>query len=121
MYTRDDVKKLAETISGDETLGDIEVSELHTFGMGLEVFDPFSCQIITVARPHRADIGEDEVLITVDQLRTELVNVRNARTSWDRLHGVQSDEDRAAAKEAQEKALADKEARLAAEKQPEKV
>jgi len=54
-YTRDDVEKIAQAIGGDETLGDIELSDPHTFGLGLEVYDVASGQIITVARPHRAD------------------------------------------------------------------
>jgi hypothetical protein len=35
------------------------------FGLGFDVFDPNSGLVLTAARPHRSDVGEEAILLTV--------------------------------------------------------
>jgi hypothetical protein len=40
------------------------IGEPYAFGMGLDVFDPETGVILTVARPHRRDIGEEPIVMS---------------------------------------------------------
>lgn len=112
MYTKDDVAKLVEDIGKIKMEPGLEVGEVFMFGLALDVFDPVSGQVITVARPHRSDVGAPEILLTAEQLATAISQARTSRLQSDKAKGVVTEEEKAAAAEAQPKALAAKNARL---------
>jgi hypothetical protein len=87
-YTKKDVSDLASGLAGPASVAGYEVGATSTFGLGLEVFDPEAGKVIIVARPHRADIGQEQILLSVDQVAKAVVAARIARASQDRAHGV---------------------------------
>ena len=50
------------------------------FGLELEVCDPVSGDVIIAARPHRRDIGQEEILMTPEQV---VAAVQQARVHKD--------------------------------------
>lgn len=118
MYTKDDVAKLLEAIGKLVFDPAIEVGTPDEFGLGVDIFDPVSGQIITVARPHRSDIGQPEILLTAEQVAVAVTQARSRRLHEDRARGFGALVDAEAAVERQKTALAAKEA---AAKVPEKV
>jgi hypothetical protein len=40
------------------------IGPLIHFGLGFDVFDPISGLVMTAARPHRTDVGEEPILLT---------------------------------------------------------
>jgi hypothetical protein len=111
MYTRDDVTKLAAEIDKLELNPPIEkTGKSDEFGLGLDIFDPVSGQIITAARPHRSDIGQPEILLTAAQVGVAVAQARSRRVHEDRAKGIVNEEDAEAAAERQKAALATKEA-----------
>lgn len=104
-YTREDVKKLVTDLGEHKDLK-FEIGELHSFGLGLDVFDPESEQIIIAAQPNRRDIGQPEILLTADQVATEVASARAWRANHDRAHGIVREVPEAEA-EAKKKAAAD--------------
>lgn len=97
MYTKDDVANLVSELGKREFSPPIEVGSPDCFGLGLEVFDPVSGQIITAARPHRSDLGEEEIHRTADEVAVAIAQARANRASLDRARGYASPEESAAA------------------------
>lgn len=110
MYTKDDVTNLVAALGKYTFEPAVELGEPHAFGLGLELFDPVTGQIITVARPHRSDIGEEEIFRTAEQVAAAVAQGRANRAALDRARGYGSPEEAtaAAARLAEERALAAK-------------
>ena len=87
-YTKKDVTDLASGLSGPASVGGYEVGAPTHFGLGLEVHDPVAGQIIIVARPHRSDIGQEQILLSPAQVAAAVTSARITRTNQDRAHGV---------------------------------
>ena len=87
-YTKKDVADLASGLSGPASVGGYEVGAPTHFGLGLEVHDPVAGQIIIVARPHRSDIGQEQILLSPAQVAAAVSSARITRTNQDRAHGV---------------------------------
>jgi len=85
MYSKEYLSALAANVGSLNFDPPIEVGKPDTFGLGLEIFDPVSGQIITVARPQRADIGQTEILLNAAQVAQA---VNGARLN--RLHVVRA-------------------------------
>jgi len=85
MYTKEHVAALVDQIKAHKIEPPVELTETHSFGLGLELFDPVSHQIITVARPHRADIGQSEILLSAPQVAQAVAGARMTR-----LHAVRT-------------------------------
>lgn len=85
MFTKEDVARTVEAIGALKLEPAVEVAETHSFGLGLDVFDPISGEIITVARPSRTDIGQSEVLLTPEQVAHAILAAR-----MNRLHNVRA-------------------------------
>lgn len=97
MFTRADVAHLIDALH--ETNFDPAVDiEAGQFGLAAYLFDPLSGQIITLAQPHRVDVGQPEILLSPMQAahavaaarQTHLLNIRaQGFTSLDHYNQVQ--------------------------------
>ena len=85
MFTKDHVAALASALGALNLDPPVELTDAHSFGLGLDLFDPVSHQIITVARPQRADIGQSEILLTPAQVAQAVAGAR-----MNRLHAVRA-------------------------------
>lgn len=85
MYTKDQVRILAGQIEALNIDPAIEVAAPDAFGLGLDIFDPVSGQIITVFRPQRSDIGQSEIALTAAQVAQAVAAARTTR-----LHAVRA-------------------------------
>jgi hypothetical protein len=112
MYSKDDVAALVADLGNLKLAPAVECGEAHSFGLGLDVFDPVSGQIMTVARPQRADIGQAEILMTAAQVGSAIASARHARLLAVRAAGYASIEqaNEAAKRQAVARALATKHA-----------
>lgn len=99
-YTKDDVQKLISDLGKRASEMKFEVGEPYLFGLALDVFDPISLLVLSVARPHRRDLGQEEVLLTADQVATEIASARSYRAQLDRTSGVLTEAQVKAAEEA---------------------
>lgn len=88
MYTKDDVARIAEDIAGRDIEPPIEVGESYDFGLSLDVFDPVSGHIITVARPHRPDIGQTQILRSGEEVARDVAAGRITKLHAERAAGV---------------------------------
>jgi hypothetical protein len=135
MYRKEAVATLAGALSELALDPPIEIGTPDCFGLALDLYDPLSGQVITVARPARSDIGQGEVLLTPQAAVQAITSARMTRVHQVRAQGFASieaaEEDakrRAEAadlayRQAQERAKLDAEhaeatAKLAAESQP---
>jgi hypothetical protein len=84
MYTKKDVEALVCEVDNLKTEPAVE-TETGQFGLSAQLFDPVSHQIITLAQPHRADVGQPEILLTPAQAAQA---VATARTTH--LHNVRA-------------------------------
>src|SRR6202051_3438703 len=84
-FTKDDVARLVSELNADKLDPPVEIGSPSTFGLELELYDPVSGEIFTLARPHRGDIGQVEVLLTAAQVRHAVAAARVAR-----LHAVRT-------------------------------
>jgi hypothetical protein len=84
MFKQDDVKRLVDEFGAIKLDPGVE-TEISQFGLSAHLFDPVSGQIITLARPHRADIGQSEIMLTAAQAAGA---VASARTKH--LHDVRA-------------------------------
>jgi hypothetical protein len=66
MYTKDDVAHLVTDFGALKIDPAVEI-ETGQFGLVVYAFDPVSGQVITLAQPHRADIGQPMILLTAEQ------------------------------------------------------
>jgi hypothetical protein len=112
MYSKDDVTALVADLGTLKLDPAIESGEAHSFGLGLDVFDPVSGQIMTVARPQRRDIGQSEILMTAAQVAATVATARHTRLIEVRAAGYASIEqaNEAAKRQAVARALATKHA-----------
>jgi hypothetical protein len=85
MYSKDYVTALVASLGALTFDPAVEVGSPDAFGLGLDLFDPVSGQIITVARPQRADIGQSEILLTPAQVAQAVNGAR-----MNRLHQVRA-------------------------------
>ena len=89
-YTDKDVSNyVAELGKVASELG-VVVGAPHTFGLGLDIFDPVSGHIIAVLRPRRRDLGVSEIILNLDQVRAAVAGARTYRVNEDRANGVVS-------------------------------
>ena len=54
----------------------IEVGPIRTFGLEFDVFDPLTGMLISPARAHRRDIGDEGILQTAEAAITDIVSAR---------------------------------------------
>lgn len=87
MFTKDDVAKLVSDLGERKIDPPLELGEPHSFGLGLDALDPVSGHILTLARPHRADIGQTEILRTVDHVVAHVQGLRLANLHARRAAG----------------------------------
>jgi hypothetical protein len=85
MYTKDRVAATLDQINALNIDPGVEVGTPDAFGLGLDIFDPVSGQIITVFRPQRSDIGQSEIALTAPQVAQAVAAARTAR-----LHAVRA-------------------------------
>jgi hypothetical protein len=57
------------------------IGEPTHFGLGFDVFDPNSGLVMTAARPHRTDIGEEAILLTASAVVHAIVAARQHQAS----------------------------------------
>ncbi len=110
-YNKDDVKRLVDEVGNHKFDPPVEVGPTTCFGLEVDLFDPVSETVITLARPHRGDVGDHpEVLLTADQVVTAVANARANRVHADRARGFVSTEHSAAVRTAEaDHAAAEKE------------
>jgi hypothetical protein len=110
MYTKDDVARLVSELGEQKLDPALEVGEPTHFGLALDVFDPVSHEIITLARPHRRDTGQSEILLSAKQAVQAVLSARAHRLQSARNAGHHSIEaaNEAAKRDADAKALASK-------------
>jgi hypothetical protein len=87
-YTDKDVSNYVAELGKLATELGFVVGEPHTFGLGLDIFDPVSGHVITVVRPRRRDLGVPEVLLNLDQVRAAVAGARTYRANEDRANGI---------------------------------
>jgi hypothetical protein len=90
MFTKDHVAALVDSLSALNLDPPVEVAEAHSFGLGVDIFDPVSGQIITAARPQRADIGQSEIFLTAAQVAQAVTGARMTRLHQVRAAGFPS-------------------------------
>lgn len=110
MYTKDDVAQLVDELGNYKIDPAVEI-ESGQFGLSTHLFDPVSGQIITLAQPHRVDVGQPEILLTPMQVAAAVSSARATHVQNVRAAGFASIE---AYNEAQKRAA---EARALAHKQ----
>ena len=110
MYTKEDVARLVSDLDEQKLDPPVEVGEPRDFGLGLDVFDPVSGEILTLARPHRHDTGQPEIFLSPKQAVQAVLGARARRLHYARAAGHHSIEaaNEAAKREADAKALASK-------------
>jgi hypothetical protein len=105
MYTKEHVTATAERITALNIERGVEMGTPDAFGLGLDLLDPVSGQIITVFRPQRSDIGQSEIALTAPQVAQAVAAARANRLHAVRAAGFASlEEADAAAKRDQEAA-----------------
>jgi hypothetical protein len=87
-YTDKDVSNYVAELGKVASEMGFVVGEVHTFGLGLDIYDPVSGHIITVVRPRRRDIGVPEIVLNLDQVRAAVAAARTYRVNEDRANGV---------------------------------
>lgn len=112
MYRKERVAATLDQINALNIDPAVEVGTPDAFGLGLDIFDPVSGQIITVFRPQRSDIGQSEIALTAAQIAQAVAAARTVRLHAVRQAGFASLEDAEAAakREAGATALAAKHA-----------
>lgn len=112
MYHKDHVAALASALGEYKIDPPVELGTPDAFGLGLELFDPVSGQIITVARPARTDLSQSEILLTPMQVAQAVTSARMNRLHQVRAAGFASLQaaDEAAQRNVEAMLLADKQA-----------
>jgi hypothetical protein len=107
-YTDKDVSNYVAELGKLASELKFTVGEPHTFGLGLDIFDPVSGHIIAVVRPRRRDLGVPEIILNLDQVRAAVAGARTYRVNEDRANGIVSPEAaKVAAKQAADVKAAD--------------
>jgi hypothetical protein len=75
MYTKDHVASLVTELGNLKIDPPVEIESSH-FGLSAHAFDPVSGQIITLAQPHRVDIGQPAILLTPKQAAEAVAALR---------------------------------------------
>jgi hypothetical protein len=110
MYTKDDVARLVSDLGEQKLEPGVEVGEPRHFGLAVDVFDPVSGEVLTIARPHRHDTGQTEILLSAKQAAQAVLQARARRLHTARAAGHHTIEaaNEAAKREADAKALQSK-------------
>jgi hypothetical protein len=90
MHTKDDVARLVSDLGNVKLDPPVELGKPDCFGLALDLFDPVSGQVMTLARPARSDNGQSEIMLTAAQVGAAVVNARIARLHEVRTAGFAS-------------------------------
>jgi hypothetical protein len=87
-YTDKDVSNYVADLGKLASELGFTVGAPHTFGLGLDIYDPVSGHIIAVVRPRRRDLGVPEIILNLDQVRAAVAGARTYRVNEDRANGI---------------------------------
>lgn len=114
MHTKEDVARLVSDLGAVKIDPPVELGKPDCFGLALDLFDPLSGQVLALARPARADIGQPAILLTAAQVGVAVAAARTARLHQVRSAGFATIEDANEAHK-REQAVLDLKAKQAAE------
>jgi hypothetical protein len=76
LQQREAVAALHEELTAMAGEHHIEVGPLSVFSLAFSVFDPVTGTVLTPARAHRRDTGEEEMLMTAEQVINDIISSR---------------------------------------------
>lgn len=84
MFNKDDVAHLLDALGSLNIEPAVDLDQ-GQFGLSAHLHDPVSGQIITLAQPHRSDVGQPEILLSPTQAAGAVASARQTH-----LHNIRS-------------------------------